>query len=67
MDGSLENKTDFCMYILKKREMLFLVYTTEESIQTSLLSIQIDKYERLSGTYCHKTGARPPSCNHLDN
>ena len=21
----------------------------------------------LSGTYCHKTGTRPPSCKHLDN
>ena len=39
-------KTSFRMYILKKREMLFLLCQKEKSIQTSLLSIQIYKYEK---------------------
>ena len=30
---------------LKRKKKISKVYTTKESIQTSLLSIQIDKYE----------------------
>ena len=42
---------------------VFFILTMEGSLvnKTDLQALY------LSGTYCHKTGTRPPSCKHVDN